>query len=186
MPGTRASIPARRGNSRRTSGSPPVSRTSVTPIAAITLTRRSISSKRRTSARSSHGSPSAGMQYWQRKLQRSVTDTRRSEMRRPWPSNSGSKLIWGRVATIRVSEGRSMRVSVVGGGLMGSGIAEVCARSGLDVTVVETDGERAEHSRAAIEHSLARAVKSGKLPKDERDAALERLAFSAALDDVEG
>lgn len=79
-----------------------------------------------------------------------------------------------------------MRVSVVGGGLMGSGIAEVCARSGLDVTVVETDEERAEHSRAAIEHSLARAVKSGKLPEGERDTALERLAFSSALDDVEG
>jgi len=69
---------------------------------------------------------------------------------------------------------------------MGSGIAEVCARSGLDVTVVETDEERVEHSRAAIEHSLARAVKSGKLQEDERDSALERLAFSYALDDVEG
>ena len=34
------------------------------------------------------------MQYWQRKLQRSVTDTRRSEMRRPWPSTSGSRSHW--------------------------------------------------------------------------------------------
>jgi 3-hydroxybutyryl-CoA dehydrogenase len=79
-----------------------------------------------------------------------------------------------------------VRVSVVGGGLMGSGIAEVCARSGLDVTVVESDDERAERSRSAIERSLARGVKSGKLPQDERDAALERLAFTSALDDVEG
>jgi len=79
-----------------------------------------------------------------------------------------------------------VRVSVVGGGLMGSGIAEVCARSGLDVTVVETDEERAEHSRSSIVRSLARAVKSGKLPEDESAAALERLAFSSALDDVEG
>ena len=47
--------------------------------------------------RSSHGSPSAGMQYWQRKLQRSVTETRRSPMRRPWPSHSGSALICSQI-----------------------------------------------------------------------------------------
>ena len=86
----RASRPAR-GKSRRTSGSPPVSRTSsIAHRRPSARTSRSISSKLRTSARSSQGSPSAGMQYWQRKLQRSVTETRRSEIRRPWPSTSGS------------------------------------------------------------------------------------------------
>ena len=40
-----------------------------------------------------------------------------------------------------------MRVSVVGGGLMGSGIAEVCARSGVDVTVVEVDEGRVERTQ---------------------------------------
>src|SRR5918997_846104 len=44
-----------------------------------------------------------------------------------------------------------MRVGVVGGGLMGSGIAEVCARAGVDVTVVEADEERADKADAAIE-----------------------------------
>src|SRR5260221_3704960 len=86
-----ASIDTSFGNSRRTSGSPPVSRTSSTPISTKRRTSRSISSKARISARSSHGSPSAGMQYWQRKLQRSVTETRRSEIRRPWQSWSGSR-----------------------------------------------------------------------------------------------
>ena len=74
-----------------------------------------------------------------------------------------------------------MRVGVVGGGLMGSGIAEVCARSGVDVTVVEADDERAERSRAAIEKSLDRAVRAGKLEQDDRDAALDRLAFTREL-----
>jgi hypothetical protein len=73
--GTAARAAARRGNSRRTSGSPPVRRTERMPICASRRTTRSISSNDRTAARSSHGSPSAGMQYWQRKLQRSVTDT---------------------------------------------------------------------------------------------------------------
>jgi 3-hydroxybutyryl-CoA dehydrogenase len=79
-----------------------------------------------------------------------------------------------------------MRVSVVGGGLMGSGIAEVCARAGLDVTVIETDEERAEHTRASIERSLERALSAGKLPDEERRQSLDRLAYSARLDDVEG
>src|SRR4051794_28556456 len=79
-----------------------------------------------------------------------------------------------------------MRVAVVGGGLMGSGIAEVCARSGVDVTVVEADAERAEHARGAIEQSLARAARRGKLAEEERAAALEHLVVTAALDDAAG
>src|SRR5581483_8847761 len=122
--------------------------------ATISRTRRSISSKLSSSERSSQGSPSAGMQYWQRKLQRSVTDTRRSEIRLPWPSKSGS--IRSRVPR-RHNDG--MRVSVVGGGLMGSGIAEVCARAGMDVTVVEADEERATAARARIERSLERGLR---------------------------
>ncbi len=79
-----------------------------------------------------------------------------------------------------------MRMGVIGGGLMGSGIAEVCARSGVDVTVVEVDPERAEGSRGRIERSLDRGVSGGHVSEDERRAALERLAFSTALEDIEG
>ena len=79
-----------------------------------------------------------------------------------------------------------MRVGVIGGGLMGSGIAEVCARSGVDVTVVEADDERAERSRAAIDRSLSRGVRSGKLTEDDKAAALERLAVTATLEEIEG
>src|SRR5919107_2992149 len=79
-----------------------------------------------------------------------------------------------------------MRIGVVGGGLMGSGIAEVCARAGVDVTVVEADDERAERSRAAIDKSLDRAVRGGKLEPGDREAAGERLAFTSSLDDLEG
>jgi 3-hydroxybutyryl-CoA dehydrogenase len=79
-----------------------------------------------------------------------------------------------------------MRVGVIGGGLMGSGIAEVCARSGVDVTVVEVDSARIEKSRTAIEKSLSRGVRAGKVTEEARDEALERLAFTSALEDVEG
>src|SRR4051795_12487693 len=79
-----------------------------------------------------------------------------------------------------------MRIGVIGGGLMGSGIAEVCARAGVDVTVVEVDEERAERARTAIEKSIDRGVRRGKITEDDRGAALGRLAFTSALDDVEG
>jgi 3-hydroxybutyryl-CoA dehydrogenase len=79
-----------------------------------------------------------------------------------------------------------MRVGVIGGGLMGSGIAEVCARSGVDVTVVEVDEPRVEAARARIEKSLDRALRSGKLADEDRAGAGERLAYSSSLDDLEG
>jgi 3-hydroxybutyryl-CoA dehydrogenase len=79
-----------------------------------------------------------------------------------------------------------MRVGVVGGGVMGSGIAEVCARAGVDVTVMEIDDQRVEHARAAIHKSLDRAARAGRLDADARVAAEERIAFTTDLDDLGG
>ncbi len=63
--------------SRRRSGSPPVRRTLWTPRSAKTSTSCAISSNVSTSSRGSQTYSSSGMQYWQRRLQRSVTDSRR-------------------------------------------------------------------------------------------------------------
>jgi len=75
------------------------------------------------------------------------------------------------------------RVGVVGCGLMGSGIAEVCARAGLDVIVTEVSQDALAAGTARIEKSLARAVRSGKLTEDERAAAFDRIRFTADLGD---
>jgi 3-hydroxybutyryl-CoA dehydrogenase len=75
------------------------------------------------------------------------------------------------------------KVGVVGGGLMGSGIAEVCARSGLDVLVTEVDTAALDRARANIEKSLKRAVRNGKLSADEESAVAARLAYTVDLDD---
>ena len=69
---------------------------------------------------------------------------------------------------------------------MGAGIAEVCARSGVDVTVVEADEERAARARETIDASLGRAERKGKLSADDRDAALSHLRVTVELDDVAG
>jgi 3-hydroxybutyryl-CoA dehydrogenase len=76
------------------------------------------------------------------------------------------------------------RVGVVGCGLMGSGIAEVMARAGLDVAVVELDEAALAAGRRRITSSLDRAVRSGKLTVAERDAALERVRFDTGFDSL--
>ena len=79
-----ASLATRTGSRARTVGSPPVSRMEVNPNCSTkTLATRSISSNVRSSSRGNHCIPSAGMQYPQRKLHRSVTEMRRSRWTRP-------------------------------------------------------------------------------------------------------
>ncbi len=67
------------------------------------------------------------------------------------------------------------RVGVVGYGLMGSGIAEVVARVGIDVTVLEPSQDLLEPGRARVEASTGRAVERGKLTDVDRDAILGRI-----------
>jgi 3-hydroxybutyryl-CoA dehydrogenase len=76
------------------------------------------------------------------------------------------------------------RVGVVGCGLMGSGIAEVCSRAGLDVVVREIDAEAAEAGRVRIVKSFDRGLAAGKMTEAERDSALARLAFTTDLADL--
>ncbi|MFI1562943.1 3-hydroxybutyryl-CoA dehydrogenase [Streptomyces sp. NPDC020490] len=76
------------------------------------------------------------------------------------------------------------RVGVVGSGLMGGGIAEVCARAGLDVIVQEVDAEGVAAGRQRVVASLDRAVRRGKLSEADRDAALDRIRFTTDLCDM--
>ncbi len=73
------------------------------------------------------------------------------------------------------------RVGVVGGGTMGAGIAEVSARSGCDVVVVDVSQSAIDAGRARIEASLSRALRSGRLQEAEHDAILGRIRFSTEL-----
>jgi 3-hydroxybutyryl-CoA dehydrogenase len=70
---------------------------------------------------------------------------------------------------------------VVGCGLMGSGIAEACARAGLDVRVVDLDQATLERGRERVATSIARAQQGGKLSGPEAEAALDGIEFSADL-----
>ncbi|MGK5728023.1 3-hydroxybutyryl-CoA dehydrogenase [Streptomyces sp. URMC 124] len=74
------------------------------------------------------------------------------------------------------------RVGVVGGGRMGAGIAEVCARTGLDTIVCEADATAALAARDRVAASLGRAVEKGKLDRASAEDALGRLVFTGSLD----
>ena len=76
------------------------------------------------------------------------------------------------------------RVGVVGAGQMGAGIAEVCARAGVEVLVFEPTDALITAGRARILKSLERGVSSGKITERERDAAVGGLKFTTDLADL--
>lgn len=73
------------------------------------------------------------------------------------------------------------KAGVIGSGLMGSGIAEVLARSGLDVVVRDISDEAVAAGLGRIEKSFAKGVERGKLSQEDADAALGRLTFTTDL-----
>jgi 3-hydroxybutyryl-CoA dehydrogenase len=77
-------------------------------------------------------------------------------------------------------------VGVVGGGIMGSGIAEVSARCGCQVVVREVSEGAIEAARRRIEASMEKAVRSEKLSAADRDAALGRLSYETEFEALAG
>jgi len=67
---------------------------------------------------------------------------------------------------------------------MGSGIAEVCARAGVDVVAYDVSEHAVSTGRARIEHSLVRAVERGKLDEADRRAFSARLTMTTSLSDL--
>jgi len=83
-----------------------------------------------------------------------------------------------------VTESAIERVGVIGAGQMGGGIAEVCARAGVDVVVFDTTEALTAAGRSRITKSLERGVTSGKITESERDEGLARLRFTTDLTDL--
>ncbi|MEU4115675.1 3-hydroxybutyryl-CoA dehydrogenase [Kitasatospora sp. NPDC028055] len=74
------------------------------------------------------------------------------------------------------------RVAVVGAGQMGSGIAEVFARAGLDTIVCEKDPAALRAARSRIDRSLHRAVDRGRIDPSDREDIWAHLLFADDLD----
>ena len=72
-------------------------------------------------------------------------------------------------------------VGVLGGGLMGSGIAQVSAQAGLRTIVRELSEALADRARSSIERTLAKGIEKGKVTANEREAAMARLTFTTNI-----
>ena len=83
-----------------------------------------------------------------------------------------------------MTESAIERVGVIGAGQMGGGIAEVCARAGVDVVVFETTEALVNAGRNRISTSLERGVSAGKISERERDSAADKLRFTTDLADL--
>jgi 3-hydroxybutyryl-CoA dehydrogenase len=71
------------------------------------------------------------------------------------------------------------RLCVVGAGQMGSGIAQVAAVAGYDVTLVDVSPAQLDRARSGIERSLAKLVSKGSVDAEAAEAALTRIAPAA-------
>ncbi|HEY8831817.1 MAG TPA: 3-hydroxybutyryl-CoA dehydrogenase [Gemmatimonadaceae bacterium] len=76
------------------------------------------------------------------------------------------------------------KVSVLGGGLMGSGIAQVSAAAGFTTIVREVSEALAAKTRQSIEKSLAKGIERGKTTENERATALKNLRFVTDLGEL--
>jgi 3-hydroxybutyryl-CoA dehydrogenase len=78
------------------------------------------------------------------------------------------------------------KVTVIGSGLMGSGIAQVTSLGGWDVTLIDTDKGALERARAAIRGSLDRFVAKEKVTAEDAEAAQSRITVGTDLDEAAG
>ena len=74
-------------------------------------------------------------------------------------------------------------IGVIGGGTMGAGIAEVCAKAGSNVLVLETKQEFADAACERIASSISRGVAKGRITREDADAAITRVRVTLDIEE---
>jgi len=75
-------------------------------------------------------------------------------------------------------------IGIIGAGQMGNGIAHVAALSGFDVTIIDVNSEQLDKALPTIEQNLDRQVGKNIISKDDKTAALARIACGKGIDDI--
>jgi 3-hydroxybutyryl-CoA dehydrogenase len=78
------------------------------------------------------------------------------------------------------------KVGILGCGLMGHGITQICAQAGWDVVVREVDDERLAKGIGKIEKQLGRAVEKGRMEQGDADAVRGRIQGTTDYGDLAG
>jgi 3-hydroxybutyryl-CoA dehydrogenase len=70
---------------------------------------------------------------------------------------------------------------VIGGGIMGAGIGQLCAQKGFDVTVTDVSDEVIDKAKNKISRGLEKRIEKGKITKEDMDAVLSHMSWSTDL-----
>ncbi len=79
-----------------------------------------------------------------------------------------------------------MKVSIIGSGSMGSGIAQIAAQNGNETVLVDTSAQAVEKAKEGHQKILARLVEKGRLEKGEDQQILNRITYTTQMESISG
>ncbi len=82
--------------------------------------------------------------------------------------------------------GNTVKVAVIGAGLMGSGIAQTCAQAGYEVKNIDVFEPAIEKAKAGIEKLFAKKIAKGSMTEEQKNEIFSRMTYSSNMEDVKG
>src|SRR3989344_7756114 len=76
------------------------------------------------------------------------------------------------------------KISVIGAGVMGCGIAQISAEAGYDVLLISHSEESVKNGVERVKHNLNRVVEKGKLEEEQKNKCLEKIHYSWTYEEI--